>query len=62
MNAMELSTARSINAGGKRYYCPWGDYSNTNYWRTYGHAIACAYRRGLFKIPIAMIRAGIKLL
>ena len=61
MKTMELTTTRTINAGGKRYYCPWGDYSNTSYWRTYGHAIQCAYRRGLFKIPIAMIRAGIKL-
>ena len=62
MKNMEMNTTRTINAGGKRYYCPWGDYSNTNYWRTYGHAIQCAYRRGLFKIPFAMIRAGIKLL
>ena len=61
MKNMEMTTTRTINAGGKRYYCPWGDYSNTSYWRTYGHAIQCAYRRGLFKIPIAMIRAGIKL-
>lgn len=61
MKTMELTTTRTINAGGKRYYCPWGDYSNTSYWRTYGHAIACAYRRGWFTIPIAMIRAGIKL-
>ena len=61
MKTMELTTTRTINAGGKRYYCPGGDSSNTSYWRTYGHAIACAYRRGWFDIPIAMIKAGIKL-
>ena len=55
MKNMEMNTTRTINAGGKRYYCPWGDYR-----RTYGHAIACAYRRGWFDIPIAMIKAGIK--
>ena len=62
MKNMELTAICATNAGAKRYYCPWGDYSNTSYWKTYGHAIQCAYRRGYFNIPIALIKAGIRLL
>ena len=51
----------NLNGGAKRYYCPWNDYSSTSYWKTYGHAITCAYKRGLFDIPISMIKAGLRL-
>ena len=59
---MEIETSRNINGGAKRYHCPWNDYSSTSYWSTYGHAILCAAKHGLFRIPIAMITKGIKLL
>ena len=61
MKNMNIEAARNINGGAKRYYCPWNDYSNTSYWKTYAHAIACAYRRGFFDIPIWMIKTGIGL-
>ena len=51
----------NLNGGSKRYYCPWNDYSSTSYWKTYGHAITCAYKRGLFDIPISLIKAGLRL-
>ena len=62
MKKMNIEEARKVNGGAKLYICPWKDYSNTSYWKTYGHAIACAYNRGLFNIPIAMIKAGIGML
>ena len=61
MKKLEIEEARGINGGARRYYCPWNDYSNSSYWRTYGHAIACAAKRGLFNLPIRMIKAGIGL-
>ena len=59
LKSIKTEDSRNINGGAKRYYCPWNDYSNTSYWKTYGHAISCAYKRGLFNIPISMIKAGI---
>lgn len=61
LSPLSDTEARNINAGGKIYICPWNDYSNTSYWKTYGHAISCAYKRGLFNLPIAMIKAAIKI-
>mgnify|MGYP004651090443 FL=1 len=61
MKKMNIEEARKINGGAKRYYCPWNDYSNTSYWATYGHAIVCAAKRGLFDRPGALIKAGIGL-
>ena len=61
MKKISESATRTFNAGGKRYFCPWNDYSSSSYWSTYGHAIKCAYKRGLFNIPIWLIKAGIGL-
>ena len=61
LNIMHETETMNTNGGTKRYFCPWNDYSNTSYWKTYGHAISCAYKRGLFNLPIAMIKAAIKL-
>lgn len=61
MSIMTETENKKANGGAKRYFCPWNDYSNTSYWKTYGHAISCAYRRGLFRLPISMIKAGIGL-
>lgn len=60
LRLMTVTETMNANGGTKRYFCPWNDYSNTSYWKTYGHAISCAYKRGLFDLPIAMIRAAIK--
>lgn len=61
MTAISKNNTHNINAGGKRYFCPWNDYSSTSFWSTYGHAIKCAYKHGYFNVPIAMIKAGIRL-
>ena len=55
---MNVSEMRKVE-GGKVYSCPWGDYSSTNYWSTYGHAIVCAYDHHLYDLPLWMISAGI---
>ena len=47
--------------GGRTYYCPWSDYRSSSYWKTYAHAIKCAYRRGVFNVPIWMIKLGLRL-
>ena len=46
---------------GRTYFCPWSDYSSNSFWTTYAHAIKCGYKHGYFDIPIAMIKAGIRL-
>lgn len=61
MKSMNEQEMRQVNAGYKIYICPWNDYSSRSYWSTYGHAIKCAYKHGLFNVPIAMIRAAIKI-
>ena len=60
MKKLNNIEARTIN-GGKTYRCPWGDYSNTNYWKTYGHAIVCAAKHGVFDLPLWMIKTGLGL-
>jgi len=60
-NITNSNSTRSINAGAKMYHCPWGDFRNTSYWKTYGHAIVCAYKHGYFAVPEAMIRAALRL-
>ena len=61
LTSLSENEARQFNAGYKVYSCPWNDYSNRSYWSTYGHAIKCAYRHGLFNLPISMIKAAIKI-
>ena len=60
MKKMTEQEKRQANGGYKIYSCPWNDYSSRSYWSTYGHAIRCACNRGLFNIPIRMIKTGIK--
>lgn len=52
--------AREICGGGKIYSCPWKDYRSTNFWKTYGHAIVCANKHGLFDMPKALVKQAIK--
>jgi hypothetical protein len=54
-----LKITRSTNGGAKIYFCPWGDYRSTSYWKTYSHTIAHAYRKGYFTIPIWMIKKAL---
>lgn len=61
LTEMTETATRTANGGTKRYYCPWNDYSSTSYWKTYGHAIVCAYKHGFFSVPIALIKAGLRL-
>lgn len=64
MNNFEMISneeAREIYGGAKIYSCPWNDYRSTNFWKTYGHSIPCAYRHGLFNLPKKMIETAIKL-
>lgn len=51
--------AREIFGGAKVYSCPWNDYRSTNFWKTYGHSIGCAYRHKLFDLPISLISRAI---
>lgn len=37
LNIMHETETMNANGGTKRYFCPWNDYSNTSYWKTYGH-------------------------
>ena len=62
LRLMNETETREANGGAKRYFCPWKDYSSTSYWKTYAHAVGCAARRGLFDLPIKLIKAGIRLL
>ena len=52
---------RGMNGGAKVYFCPWGDYRNSNFWKTYGHAIVCGYKHGYFNVAIDLIKKGIRL-
>ena len=52
---------RDIGGGTKIYFCPWNDFKSTNFWTTYSHAVACAYKHGLFSVPLTMIRVGMGL-
>ncbi len=61
LNAINKKDTRKYNGGGKVYFCPWGDYQNSNFWKTYGHAIRCGHKHGLFNIPINTIKAGLRL-
>lgn len=49
---------RSVNGGATVYSCPWGDYRNTSFWKTYAHAIVHAAQKGIFELPIWMIKTG----
>ena len=60
VRTLTKNEARELN-GGRTYYCPWGDYSNNSYWRTYGHAVAHAYRLGIFDFPLWLIKTGLGL-
>ena len=51
LNLMTETENRNSNGGAKRYFCPWNDYSSTSYWKTYGHAISCACKRGFSYLP-----------
>ena len=42
--------------GGRTYYCPWRDYRSSSYWKTYAHAIKCAYKHGYFTIPFEIFK------
>ena len=61
LKVMKEQETRGMNGGAKRYFCPWGDYSNGNFWKTYGHAITCGYKHGYFNLPISLIKAGLRL-
>jgi hypothetical protein len=61
LKTLSINEAQRLNAGYKIYICPWNDYSSRSYWSTYGHAIKCAYKHGLFIVPIAMIKEAIKI-
>ena len=58
MKNINTETIKKTYAG-KIYFCPWGDYSGSNFWAVYGHAIVCGYFHGYFDIPIAMITSGL---
>lgn len=60
MRTMTVKETKTTT-GGKTYYCPWGDKSSSNFWTVYAHAVACGYRHGYFDVPIAMIKAGLRL-
>lgn len=51
--------ARKLNGGTRVYICPWNDYRSTNFGRTWGHAIWHGYKKGLFNLPIWMIKTGL---
>ncbi len=60
MKTMNNSNLAAVN-GGKYYRCPWGDYGGTSYWNVYAHAVAHAYRLGIFNFPLWLIKVGIGL-
>lgn len=59
MKTMNNESTREINGGAKNYHCPWGDYTNSSYVKTLGHAIYCGYQHGYFGVPIALIETAI---
>ena len=61
LNIMHENETMNANGDTKCYFCPWNDYSNTSFWKTYGHAISCAYKRGLFNLPIEKIKSAIRI-
>lgn len=57
----EAEAMEIVGGAKKMYHCPWNDYNSTNYWKTYSHAVRCAYDHGMFDIPFVMIKAGLRL-
>lgn len=58
MRTMTDTKARTTSAGAT-YYCPWGDYRNTSFAKTYAHAIVCGAKHGYFNLPVSMILKGL---
>ena len=54
-NIINIESTRDFNGGATVYLCPWRDYRSTSFWKTYGHAIVHAYRKGYFDLPLALI-------
>ena len=54
-----IEVIRSTNGGATVYCCPWNDYRSTSFWKTYGHAIVHAAKKGIFDLPISMIKVAL---
>lgn len=52
---MNVEETRKASGGAKVYGCPWCNVKSTNYWKVYGHAIACGIPHGYYNLPISMI-------
>lgn len=58
MKHINAEEARKIDGGRRIYKCPWCSRKSSNFWSVYGHAIWHGAKRGLFKVPMWMIRTG----
>ena len=54
-----IEVIRSTNGGATVYICPWNDYRSTSFWKTWGHAIYHAAKKGVFDLPIWMIKTAL---
>lgn len=57
----EAEAMEIVGGAKKMYNCPWNDCSSTNFLKTYGHAVNCAYHHGMFDIPFEMVKRGLRL-
>lgn len=56
---MNTKENRTVNGGATIYGCPMGDYYSTSFWKTYGHAIGHAAKKGIFDLPFWMIKTAL---
>ena len=54
-----IEITRSTNGGATVYGCPWGDYRSTSFAKTWGHAIVHAAKKGIFNLPISVLKIAL---
>jgi hypothetical protein len=57
----KTETLRAQYGGATIYICPWNDYRNKSFAKVWAHAIAHAYCKGYFALPIRMIKQAFHL-